>query len=141
MRLKRFAKRENKPAGLAGAIFVPLNTRLTARELSYAHNDSGRTVLINPESLADLADAVALSSPIKHQLVVGDITGTDSGFKRALVGAKADHHDIAVDASDPAIILYTSGTTGKPKGCGTDPRKLDLELHQRHCRLRSDKLL
>lgn len=102
--------------GTIGAIFVPLNTRLTPRELNFALNDSGSLVLINAASLADLADAAAIQSTVEHRLVVGDVAGTDSGYERALAAAGAGHRDIAVDSCDPAIILYTSGTTGKPKG-------------------------
>ncbi|MDO5744009.1 MAG: long-chain fatty acid--CoA ligase [Micrococcaceae bacterium] len=103
-------------AGSIGAIFVPLNTRLTPRELNYALNDSGATVLLNPESLDDLARAAAEQSPVVHHLLVGDVPRSDSAYERALDAAHAGHRDVAVDQADPAIILYTSGTTGNPKG-------------------------
>lgn len=103
-------------AGSIGAIFVPLNTRLTPRELNYALNDSGATVMLNPESLDDLARAAAAQSPVVHHLVVGDVPRSDSAYERALDAAQAEHRDVAVDHADPAIILYTSGTTGNPKG-------------------------
>ncbi|PQZ94687.1 p-hydroxycinnamoyl-CoA synthetase [Arthrobacter sp. MYb227] len=102
--------------GSLGAIFVPLNTRLAARELNYALEDSGATVLINPKSLEKLADAALPGSPVYKRLQVADISGTPSDYERALADASSEHHDLAVALEDPAIILYTSGTTGQPKG-------------------------
>ncbi len=102
--------------GGIGAIFVPLNTRLTPREMNYALNDSGSTVLLNPESLNGLAQAAVEQSPVVHRLVVGDVPRTDSAYEQSLGLAEAGHRDLAVDHGDPAIILYTSGTTGNPKG-------------------------
>lgn len=102
--------------GGIGAIFVPLNTRLTPRELNYALVDSGSTVLINPVSLDDLAQAAKGESSIEHHLVLDDTPGADSAYERALTAADAEYVDVSVDHEDPAIILYTSGTTGRPKG-------------------------
>lgn len=102
--------------GGIGAIFVPLNTRLSPRELNYALNDSGSTVLINPVSLGELANAAKAESPVGHHLVLEDIPGINSDYERALESAEPGYLDIAVNHEDPAIILYTSGTTGRPKG-------------------------
>ncbi|MET0978552.1 MAG: AMP-binding protein, partial [Paeniglutamicibacter terrestris] len=100
--------------GGIGAIFVPLNTRLTPRELNYALVDSGSTVLINPVSLDDVAQAATGESSDEHHLVPDDTPGVDSAYERALTGADAEYLDVSVDHEDPAIILYTSGTTGRP---------------------------
>lgn len=102
--------------GGIGAIFVPLNTRLSPRELNYALADSGSTVLINPVSLDDLALAAMDEGPVEHHLVLEDEPGADSAYERALAAADSGYVDAAVDHEDPAIILYTSGTTGRPKG-------------------------
>lgn len=102
--------------GSIGAVFVPLNTRLAARELAYALNDSGSMVLIGPASLEELAEPAVRDTTVVHRLVVSDEPGADSQYERALSAASSEHLDQPVTLEDPAIILYTSGTTGAPKG-------------------------
>ena len=88
--------------GLLGAVFVPLNTRLAAPELAYILADSGAAVLVHaPLSLVDdLRDVPAHLA----------LDGLD------LEGAPTDPLDVAVEDSDVCMIMYTSGTTGRPKG-------------------------
>ncbi|GAA1495118.1 acyl-CoA synthetase [Paeniglutamicibacter kerguelensis] len=102
--------------GSIGAIFVPLNTRLAPRELNYALNDSGSVVLIAPASLETQATASLPGSPVGHTLVVSDVPGEGSEYESALLAASPARQDVEVVQDDPAIILYTSGTTGQPKG-------------------------
>jgi fatty-acyl-CoA synthase len=106
---------ENQPAfvevlfGAAriGVVFVPVNTRLAAPEAAHILGDSGARLLVHDERAAAVATEAA-----------GDLP-------RILVGAEADAAlaDVepapeapGVGLDDPAAILYTSGTTGRPKG-------------------------
>lgn len=108
--------------GQLGAIFVPLNTRLAPAEIAYALTDSGSSLLVNAASLEQLAAAGSQGTGVFYRLVVDDISGAleaqpeATPYEEALSSASAEHRDIDVSLDDPAIILYTSGTTGRPKG-------------------------
>ena len=99
-----------------GGVFVPLNWRLTAPELTYIAADCGASVLVHAAGLAAVADAVAGdgTTAVSRQVALG-------AELEVLAGGRADageppRLDEPVALDDPAVIIYTSGTTGRPKG-------------------------
>ncbi|MEB3031721.1 fatty-acid--CoA ligase FadD5 [[Mycobacterium] nativiensis] len=94
-----------------GAIAVPVNFRLTDPEISYIVSDSGAKGVITDGLLAPLIDAVRKNSP---GLDVAVVLGDDYESLIAEPGDPCPPVDIAEDT--PALIMYTSGTTGSPKG-------------------------
>ena len=101
-----------------GAVSVSLNAWWTGEELDYAINDSGLTVLI-----ADSERVVRASGPCERAgaKIIGvrlDDTSYASVVERwsDVVKKGATMPEVALDAGDDATILYTSGTTGFPKG-------------------------
>jgi O-succinylbenzoate-CoA ligase len=91
-------------AGQLGAVMVPLNTRLAGAEIAYMLADSGAAVLVRGRGSAAPDD---LGVPV---LDVHD------GYEERLAAASAEPVDEPVFADDPCLIMYTSGTTGQPKG-------------------------
>ncbi|MEU6117558.1 o-succinylbenzoate--CoA ligase [Streptomyces sp. NPDC047117] len=97
-------------AGALGAVFVPLNTRLTGPEIAHQLADSGAKVLLYGPSHAGLVADLADAGDVRTYVEVGD------EYEELLASASDEPIDEPVTADDTCIIMYTSGTTGRPKG-------------------------
>ncbi|HTR87534.1 MAG TPA: long-chain fatty acid--CoA ligase [Reyranella sp.] len=96
--------------GRLGAIMLPLNWRLTVPELEYILDDSTPKLLIHDRSFA--AQARALSKTLL-EIEPGDATST---YEQAIASEARPVAAIEVTHDDIAMVMYTSGTTGHPKG-------------------------
>jgi fatty-acyl-CoA synthase len=96
--------------GVLGAVFVPLNTRLAGPEIAYQLADSGAKALIHPSSQAVLVDGIRGETDVRVRIVV------DGDYEERLAAASDERIDEQIGLDDTCIIMYTSGTTGRPKG-------------------------
>lgn len=104
--------------GKLGAILVPLNWRLVARELAYVLNDSGARLLINdPEFTAVIAE-------LRGDTSVEQVLEFGRAYDTLLSEAPTAPVMTEIEPEDPHLILYTSGTTGRPKGAVLSHRGL-----------------
>ncbi|BDT89401.1 acid--CoA ligase [Nocardia cyriacigeorgica] len=102
-------------ASRAGAIFVPLNFRLTAAELGYIIGDAGVHTLIADTAHAEVVDPVLAESGVRRAMSHAGRPGWQTLDELLAVRAPiAEPRHPAAD--DVAVIMYTSGTTGRPKG-------------------------
>jgi fatty-acyl-CoA synthase len=97
-------------AGTLGAVFVPLNPRLAGPEIAYQLSDSGAKVLVYAPSLAGLVAGLPGNAHVRAFVEVG------SPYEELIGQAAEEPIDQPVAAEDMCIIMYTSGTTGRPKG-------------------------
>ncbi|MEU9024739.1 long-chain fatty acid--CoA ligase [Actinomadura sp. NPDC048394] len=101
-------------AHVLGAIFVPLNFRLAAPEIDYMLGHSGASVLVYaPECAAVVRAAEQAPGTV---VAVGEPAAGELAYEDWLASGDPSPIDTEVSLDDVACILYTSGTTGRPKG-------------------------
>ena len=123
-----------------GAIGVPINTAYKRDETAYILNDAGATALVAHESLLAVAgEAAALAPAVRHKLLVEQLPGSSpiskspassppspredrrgvpawTSFSDMLDASEAIGTLPQVSPEDVSLLVYTSGTTGNPKG-------------------------
>jgi long-chain acyl-CoA synthetase len=117
-----------------GFVAVPLNTAYTAPELRQLLTDSGAVAVICGRGLADVLLGVAPDLPSAPQIVVADVSEAPTGARTFDDLLASGAHDGPATAStggdDLAVVMFTSGTSGRPKGAMLTHRALLANLDQ-----------
>lgn len=109
---------------LGGYTLVHVNDRLAAGEIAHVLADSHSEVLVHTDGRSGLVDDLDRSG-LRATITIGDERPSATlGYDELLAAASARVESVARDAEDIAIIGYTSGTTGFPKGAMVSQRAL-----------------
>jgi len=105
-------------AAKIGAILVPLNFRLTVSELAFITSDSIPSLLIWAPEFAEAASALVEKTP-QIKMMICEKTGLEAVDYESWIADRETSEPLvtaSVGQDNPLIIMYTSGTTGRPKG-------------------------
>jgi benzoate-CoA ligase family protein len=103
-----------------GAVPIPLNTRWTAHEYEYVLRDCGARVIILSGSLhAEAIKAIRVCPSVRHVVAAGEYVDDARAIRfETLIAESSPVLEPEPTSRDaPAFWLYSSGTTGRPKGC------------------------
>lgn len=96
-------------AARMGAVMVPIGWRLAPREIAYILGDTGAKLIFADAEFADTAHKVAAEVPVNPEVIEAEAARTAAaGFEPATYAPPSE--------DEPVLQLYTSGTTGNPKG-------------------------
>lgn len=119
-----------------GAMLVPVNFRLTGREVEHILEDSAARVIVLQKNFLSLLDGVSVNVRPAHTIPFEDFAANlqreleafrHSGIENQQVlsyKAPTWHSPLRAESNEPCMILYTSGTTGAPKGACITPTML-----------------
>jgi fatty-acyl-CoA synthase len=121
-----------------GAMLVPLNWRLAVPELAFVLSDATPSVLFAGAEFAETMAALGMQFPHITMLVL------ESGVDALAECADGDGRSPGVDWDSPLLIVYTSGTTGRPKGAMLTHAALQANAvmsHHMHAMTSADHVL
>jgi len=114
-------------ASSLGAAVVPANFRLSADQIRYILEDCAPVILCYGAQLADVAAAAGADALVSRRIVIG---GGDDEYEPFLAAGQPFEGG-SVDQDDVCLVMYTSGTTGRPKGAQLTHR--GLNAHSAAC--------
>lgn len=130
MALNSLAYEELYHAALLGAgVANPLNLRLAPAELAYILKDSGTKVVFTDFFFAPLIDRVRAEVGIEQVVLIGGGDVPHDALYDDLVAAGEPVVPDEPEEDDLAILMYTGGTTGLPKGVALDQRASNLTMY------------
>ncbi|WP_018131572.1 class I adenylate-forming enzyme family protein [Effusibacillus pohliae] len=103
-------------AAKIGVITVPINWRLHPSEIDYILENCEISVLIYDSGFSGVVEQLSAVQSVHTFVQVGDTAGKHIKFEASLTGRPTREPDVDIKGEQPAVIMYTSGTTGKPKG-------------------------
>ena len=112
----------------AGLIAVPINFRLTAPEVGFICTDCGVSAVIAESSLLPVIEPIQgeLGVPDGRFVLIGGPKPGWTEYEHLIASGSPREPDARVEADDAWCLMYTSGTTGKPKGAIRNHRNMAM---------------
>jgi fatty-acyl-CoA synthase len=107
-------------AARVGAVSLPINTRLSPREVRFLLEDAAPAALLYEHELAQTVDRAGAARRPGLRIAVG---GDPDAYEQGLAASPPAPEVAPVLPEDPVMLMYTSGTTGEPKGALLPHRK------------------
>ncbi|HEX78181.1 MAG TPA: fatty acid--CoA ligase [Dehalococcoidia bacterium] len=106
-----------------GLVILPLNARLAGPELVYIINDAQVSTLLVEKEFLGLIDSIwSQLETVANLITIGE--AGENSYELLISRYPPEEPDIRVDEDDLACLMYTSGTTGRPKGAMLTHRNL-----------------
>ena len=99
-----------------GAMLLPLNWRLAAAEQVFILSDASAKVLVVEQDFAGVVPSLKEALPDIRVIGLGAADGCEATFDQLIAAGSGDGRNPHIDESCPLLLVYTSGTTGRPKG-------------------------
>lgn len=112
----------------AGLILVPINTGYLERELSYLLNDSGAKALIIEADQVKKVETIKSQTGVEYFIGLGEGHNCPFDVNTLIRENPPKEPQVKVDDEDLVALLYTSGTTGLPKGAITTHRSFSASM-------------
>ncbi|MBN2490845.1 MAG: AMP-binding protein [Planctomycetes bacterium] len=104
-------------AAKTGLVLNPVNFRLAARDVAYIVGNADARAFVVHDRFTELVNSIRPELPqVEHYVVVGTPADGYTPYEEWLADRSEAEPDVRVEPADPWILLYTSGTTGRPKG-------------------------
>jgi acyl-CoA synthetase (AMP-forming)/AMP-acid ligase II len=107
-----------------GAVVVPVNFRLMPDEIQYIFSQSDTVLVLSDSEFEDTINTAKKGTGVEHAIIIGNSSEKENLLYNNILSHNENEPEVEIFEHDDLEILYTSGTTGRPKGALFDHNKI-----------------